>query len=155
MPKFVRLINKVLATSAAILMWTSITQAEPAHAAPEQEQVSSGWIYLTANPTDDMHTFCVAARPLVEGATYEWQIRVANQRFPGQYAGLTGRMIKLGTDDYDWNVCIDPKDSHYVLYSELDPVYPPWRTVRLTSRGFTVSDRVGLFSVLSILFLDN
>lgn len=113
--------------------------------------VRTGYMYLDPDPVDNMHTVCKSRYLYLAGAKrYNWSVGLSDQRF-GSVQGTTGRYIDLGSSDYVWEICIDPKDGYYILYSELDPVYPPWRTVRLTSRGFTLTNMASLFSAFSRL----
>ena len=102
----------------------------------------SGVYYLPGNPPDSPPK-CVSRRIDLGAGTYRWAA--------GHTTGLdTGRLLidrtwRLGAGGYTWTVCIDPNagatpgDGHYVLYTELDPSYGPWRTVRLVSRGFKLT----------------
>jgi hypothetical protein len=115
--------------------------AESAEAAPSDPQsVMAPALYLTANPVDSMRTVCVSTTIGIYGGTWTWSMAVSREL---DKWGRRETNYELGQGSYNLKVCLDPKDGHYVIFSELDPANPAWRTVRLVSQGFRIPESGG------------
>jgi hypothetical protein len=90
-------------------------------------------LYLTANPVDSMATACTSRRIAIAAGTYTWVEAIGTTSGFNNTWGRAARSIYLGSGNYSWNVCLDPKNGAYVETSTLNPDNPAWSSATLTS----------------------
>lgn len=139
----------------AVLLALAVAAISPpsALAAPgDPATIYAGLFHLPGNPPNTPPKCGPTKRIQLGAGTYRW---VSGTEFSGDPWLRIDRTLRLGAASYDWKVCIDPNQGHYVMYAELDPSYGPWRTVRVVSRGFplTTGD-YWLYSRLDPITLD-
>lgn len=139
----------------AVLLATVVAAASPspAFAAPgDSVTIYAGEFHLPGNPPNTAPKCGKPKRLQLGAGSYRW---VSGTELGGDPWPRIDRTLRLGAAAYDWKVCIDPNQGHYVMYSELDPSYGPWPTVRVVSRGFHLTTHdYWLYSRLDPISLD-
>ena len=136
--RFRALLARLGVVMALLLGSLAVTTPTPAMATPGDPAYLTSGLYGLPPRVPVTDPVCVDRTLNLAAGTYRWEA--------GWVSGTTVRRTidrtwRLGSSSYSWNVCLDPIAAYgndYVMYSELDPSYGAWRTVRVVSRGFTL-----------------